>query len=169
MVCLQSTSFSVLINGSPSNFFRPTRGLRQGCPLSPFIFLLVAEALSRIIHKAKSEGAIKGIKVSDTEEVTHSLFVDDVLLFGEGNIRNLEAFIALIDKYRKATGMVLNMDKSNLIHNYFLKDMLQRTCRGQGKFCNTKPLLLGKVSSIWDLYRNEIVTHIKIGSVYSKR
>ena len=66
MGCLLSTSFLVLINGSPSNFFQPTRGLRHGFPLSPFIFLLVAEALSRIIHKAKLEGKIKGIKVSDT-------------------------------------------------------------------------------------------------------
>ena len=119
MGCLQSTSFAVIINGSASNFFRPSRGLRQGCPLSPFLFLLVAEALSKIIHKAKLDGAIKGIKVSTTEEVTHTFFVDDVLLFGEGTIRNLEAFLALIDKYRRATGMVVNVEKSNLIHNEF--------------------------------------------------
>ena len=111
MGCLQSTSFAVIINGYASHFFRPTRGLRQGCPLSPFLFLLVAEALSRIIHKAKLDGAIKGIKVSTTEEVTHTLFVDDVLLFGEGTIKNLEAFLDLIDKYSRATGMVVNVEK----------------------------------------------------------
>ena len=65
--------------------------------------------------------------MSDTEELTHTLFVDDVLLFGEGNIRNLEAFIALIYKYRKATGMVVNVDKSNLIHNEFPIELLQRS------------------------------------------
>ena len=127
MGCLESTSFAVIINGSASKFFRPTRGLRQGCPLSPFIFLLVAEALSRIIHKAKADGVIKGIKVSTTEEVTHTLFVDDVLLFGERSIKNLEAFLALIDKHRRATGMVVNVEKSNLIHNEFPKEMIQRT------------------------------------------
>ena len=112
---------------STIQFFKPTRGLRQGCPLSPFIFLLVAEALSRIIHKSKEDGAIKGIKVSTTEEVTHTLFVDDVLLFGEGSISNLEAFLALIDKYRRATRMVVNVEKSNLIHNEFLEEKIQRT------------------------------------------
>ena len=61
MGCLQSTSFAVIINWSASNFFNPTRGIRQGRPLSPFLFLLVVEALSKIIHKAKSDGAIKGI------------------------------------------------------------------------------------------------------------
>ena len=51
-----------------------------------------------IIQKDKLDGAIKGIKATSTEKVTHTLFVDDVLLFGEGSIRNLEAFLALIDK-----------------------------------------------------------------------
>ena len=49
--CIQSTSFAVLINGAPSHFFFLARGLRQDFPLSPFLFLLVAEALSRIIQK----------------------------------------------------------------------------------------------------------------------
>ena len=69
---------------------------------------------------------IKGIKVSSTKEVTHTLFVDDVLVFGEGSIRNLEGFDSLIDKYKRATGMVVNMEKSNLIHNEFSDDMIQR-------------------------------------------
>ena len=127
MGCLQYTSFAVIINGSASNFFRPSRGLRQGCPLSAFLFLLVAEALSRIIHKAKSDGAIKGIKVLTAEEVTHTLFVDNVLLFGEVSLRNIEAFLALIDKYRSATGMVINVEKSNLIHNELPDGMIQRS------------------------------------------
>ena len=116
MGCLQSTSFVVLINGSPSNFFRPYRGLRDGCPLSPFIFLLVVEVLSQIIHNAKESRNIKGIKVSSSEEVTHTLFVDDVLVFGEGTIKNIQAFISLIDKYKKTIGMVVNMEESNLIY-----------------------------------------------------
>ena len=124
MGCLQSTSFSILINGSPTNFFLPTMGIRQGSPLSPFIFLLVVEELSRIIHNAKENREIKGIKVSTCEEVTHTLFVDDVLIFGEASIRNIDAFSSLIDKYKRATGMVVNMEKYNLIHNEFSDDMI---------------------------------------------
>ena len=56
--CIQSTSFAILINGSSSNFFRPSRGIRKGCPLSPFIFLLVVDALSRLILKSRIEGRI---------------------------------------------------------------------------------------------------------------
>ena len=64
--------------------------------------------------------------MSTSEEVTHTLFVDDVLIFGEGSIRNIEAFASLIDKYKRATRMVVNMEKSNLIHNEFSVDMIHR-------------------------------------------
>jgi hypothetical protein len=64
MGCLESANFVVLINGSPSRFFRATRGLRQGCPLSPFMFLIVAEGLSRLLAKAKRDGFIRVIKVA---------------------------------------------------------------------------------------------------------
>ena len=126
MGCIQSTTFAVLTNGSPSGFFRPTRGIRQGCPLSPFIFLLVADALSRLILKARREGRITGLKVSRTEEVTHTLFVDDVLLFGIGEEENLKEYAVLIEKYKKAIGMMINIEKSMLAHNEFSEDLAQK-------------------------------------------
>ena len=82
MGCVQSTSFAVLINGSPSNFFRASRGLREGCPLSPFLFLIIADSRSRIIHHAKREGSFKGIRINNTIELSHILFVDDVVMLG---------------------------------------------------------------------------------------
>ena len=82
MDCIQSTSFVLLINGYPSRFFRSSRGLRQGCPLSPFLVLLVAEALSRIIHRAKVKQTLKGVWILNLVKLTHILFVDDVLLRG---------------------------------------------------------------------------------------
>ena len=51
--CISYTSFSVLVNGSPSRLFRASRGLRQGDPLSPFLFTLVIEALGSLLSKAK--------------------------------------------------------------------------------------------------------------------
>ena len=78
--------FSGVYKWVPIQFFFPSRGLRKGFPLSPFLFLLVAEALSRLIHNAKEIREIEGIKVSNLEEVTRTLFVDDVLGFGKGTI-----------------------------------------------------------------------------------
>eukprot|EP00253_Pinus_taeda_P012118 PITA_12118 len=58
MACITSPSFSILINGSASPFFHSKRGLRQGCPLSPLLFLLVMEGLSRLMDSAKNSGDI---------------------------------------------------------------------------------------------------------------
>ena len=82
MGCIKSTFFAVLINGSLSNFFRLTRGLRQGYSLSPFLFLLVAEALTISIHNYREERMIKGVRIDNQIELTHVLFLDDVLMFG---------------------------------------------------------------------------------------
>ena len=80
MACLTTVSFDVLINGYAS-LFSLRRGLRQGCPLSPLLFLLVAEGLSRFILAAKVVGSFKGILVSEVLFITHLLFVDDILIF----------------------------------------------------------------------------------------
>ena len=77
----------------------------------PFVFLLVADALSRLIHNAKKEGKFEGVKVSRSKEITHTLFVDDVLLFKTGAEEKLREYASLIDKYKKATGMLINIEK----------------------------------------------------------
>ena len=81
MECLTTVIFIVLINGSTSPFFTVGCGLRQGCPLSPLLFLVVAEGLSRFILAAKADGSFKGIPISEVLFITHLLFVDDVLIF----------------------------------------------------------------------------------------
>jgi len=80
MSCISTVSFAVLINGETSTFFSAERGLHQGCLLSPLLFLLVAEGLSREIGDAKSIGEFQGISISQNLRITH-LFVDDVLIF----------------------------------------------------------------------------------------
>ena len=82
MACVSSAFFAVLINDSPSAFFNVSWGLHQGCPLSPFLFLLVIEGFSLLINVAKNRGQIVGIKFSSSLSTGHLFFVDDVVLFG---------------------------------------------------------------------------------------
>jgi hypothetical protein len=84
MACITSVSFAVLINGATSPFFKSERGLRQGCPLSPLLFLLVAEGLSKSLEEATRVGTFQGISVSSGMKITHLLFVDDILIFCNG-------------------------------------------------------------------------------------
>ena len=82
MRCVVSTNFVDLVNCGASNFFKASRGIRQGFPLSPFLFLLITEALSLQTSQARFENKIKEVKVSSHFHITHLLFVEDVSLFG---------------------------------------------------------------------------------------
>jgi len=62
--CISSVNYAILINGSPTYFFKGNNGIIQGCPLSPLLFLLVIEALCRKIRKAHTDGSFKGLKVT---------------------------------------------------------------------------------------------------------
>ncbi|KAL0406255.1 UNVERIFIED_CONTAM: putative mitochondrial protein, partial [Sesamum latifolium] len=82
MMCVTSISFSFLLNGEQFGFLKPERGLRQGDPLSPYLFLLCAEAFSGMIQKAERDGLIQGIAVSRTAPpICHLLFADYTLIY----------------------------------------------------------------------------------------
>jgi len=115
--CLTSVSFSILINGAATKFFHAQRGLRQGCPLSPLLFLLVAEGLSRYIKDAVVKGNFGGIQIARGMIITHLLFVDDILIFCNGSRRDTECLLEGINLFKRATGMLINADKSTLTEN----------------------------------------------------
>jgi hypothetical protein len=85
--CVQSASLAVLINGSPSNLFGVSRGLQKGCPLSPFLFILVEEGIIKVMKHARNNGELKGLKVNPSEYLSHIIFVGDVLMFGTGSLQ----------------------------------------------------------------------------------
>ena len=65
--CISTTSFSVLINGSPTSFFNSTRGLRQGDPLSPYLFVIAMEVFSILVDKAAFGGFLSGFKIANID------------------------------------------------------------------------------------------------------
>lgn len=82
MSCVRTVSYSILVNGSPQGHILPGRGLRQGDPLSPYLFLLCAEGLSSLIMAAKRDGRITGLSVAkEGARLSHLFFADDSVLF----------------------------------------------------------------------------------------
>lgn len=109
-----SPSFSILVNGFPAHPFQSSRGIRQGDPLSPFLFILIPEGLSRLIHHVSSSDSIKGISLHDNSLITHQQFIDDNFIFGHLSIQEAQAFKSLLNTFSGASGTTINSDKSQI-------------------------------------------------------
>jgi len=113
--CLESATISVLVNGSPTSEFKPSRGLRQGDPLAPFLFLIIAEGLAGLVRQAIKVNLLKGVKVGRKAVETRVLqFVDDTLFLCEGSLHNVHTIKAILRCYEIASGLKINFHKSKL-------------------------------------------------------
>jgi hypothetical protein len=116
--CISSTSFSIILNGSPYGLFSPKRGLRQGDPLSHFLFILGSKLLSRLLLKEERIGNIKGMKIARASHaINHFLFADDLLLFGKASPLEAASFKGCLDKYCSRSGQSINSRKSSIRFN----------------------------------------------------
>jgi hypothetical protein len=148
-----TAQFSVLINGVPSGFFCSSYGVRQGDPLSPFLFVLVMEAFSRMLGAFTSRGLISAFSVGSSEQdrviVSHLLFVDDTLVFCGVNASQIKHIRALLVCFEAAAGFKVNLSKSVLVPVGSVGDVDQLVgILG----CGTGNLLLGasfKLKTMW--------------------
>jgi hypothetical protein len=115
MSCVTSSSFAVLVNGEPSDFFKSERGVRQGCPLSPLLFILMMEGLSLLLKKSAAEGLISGINVSRLTKILHLFFVDDVLIMSKASLEDWKQIKANIELFCNASGLSVSQSKTTVI------------------------------------------------------
>ncbi|XP_058722191.1 uncharacterized mitochondrial protein AtMg01250-like [Vicia villosa] len=105
---------SILVNGSATNDFSVEKGLRQGDPLSPFVFVLVMEALTALMKKSKELGEFCGFSFKGDEEVDKLQFADDTIILAEGDTANLWSMKAILRDFKMLSGLRINFHKSNL-------------------------------------------------------
>jgi hypothetical protein len=102
MECVKSVRYSIRLNGTLLDPFTPSRGLRQGDPLSPFLFLSVAEGLSNLIKRESIHGNLEELKiVRRAPGISHLLFADDSLLFFKGTVEQAIKIINTLSTYEK--------------------------------------------------------------------
>eukprot|EP00253_Pinus_taeda_P033490 PITA_33490 len=108
MALVTTSSFSILVNGSPLDIFIPSRGLRQGDSLTPFLFILTMEGLGRSIKHAKATSKIKGLQLSENgQALTHQQFVDDTMLQGIPKVKEASAYNKILKEFSMATGRLV--------------------------------------------------------------
>lgn len=116
MTCVSSASLSVLLNGSPLPPVKMEKGLRQGDPLSPYLFILVSEALVCLLRKAEEVNLIKGVEIGkDKVRVKHLQFADDTLIFVPKDDEVITNYFRIFDVFSLLSGLSLNYNKSSII------------------------------------------------------
>lgn len=116
MTCVSSASLSILLNGSPLKPVKMEKGLHQGDPLSPYLFILVSEALVCMLRKAEDLRLIEGVYIGKDRVCLKPLqFADDTLIFVPKNSSVVRNYFRILDIFALFSGLRLNYSKSNII------------------------------------------------------
>ncbi|GKV27047.1 hypothetical protein SLEP1_g36255 [Rubroshorea leprosula] len=135
---LQSSMISILLNGSPTREFQVSKGIRQGDPLSPFLFLIVTEGLNALVKSAVVKELYKGVKIGNgSVMVSHLQYADDTIFFGEATEENITAIKCIMRTFELVSGLKINYGKSKLrgvgIEDSWKRKMAYRLCCKEGE------------------------------------
>ncbi|XP_074298496.1 uncharacterized protein LOC141629381 [Silene latifolia] len=118
MACVRSVSYAVTVNGSHTEVFKPQRGLRQGDPLSMYLFILRAEVFSGMIRKEMESGSIHGIRVAPLASIVfHLFFADDSIIFTKASEREARVVKGIIQRYERASGQLVRLEKTTVSYS----------------------------------------------------
>nr|GEW90283.1 RNA-directed DNA polymerase, eukaryota [Tanacetum cinerariifolium] len=113
--CLNSAMGSILVNGSPSSKFKFYKGLKQGDPLSPFLFILVKESLHISFNNILNAVSFKGIRIDDHLTLSHIFYADDAVFIGKWNKENVITIVYMLKCFFLASRLKINIHKSKLM------------------------------------------------------
>ncbi|XP_024155933.1 uncharacterized protein LOC112163903 [Rosa chinensis] len=163
MACVSTVTFSIVLNGNSGSSFRPSRGLRQGDPLSPYLFLIISEVLSLRLTKAIHVGDLVGVKLTRScPIISHLFFVDDALLFMKATLINCWRLIMLFNEYCTTSGQLINHDKSSIFFSPNTPDQMKRLMCALLRIVgvHTPGTYLG-LPTIWGKSKREALVYIK--------
>jgi hypothetical protein len=111
--CTEKPWIAPLVNGRPANYFQASRGLRQGCPLSPFLYIFMADTLSMKLTAEKRTGSVPGIRqTKGIDPINHALFADDSLMLGGASVNIAKNFNEILQSFCGISGALINKRKS---------------------------------------------------------
>ena len=127
--CISSVQYRVLLNGQPRGLIIPNRGLRQGDPLSPYLFIMCTGALIANIKKAEREKQITGMKVARAcPPISHLLFADDSLFFCKAQREECQTILRILKEY-EVSGQLINFQKSSIQFGHKIEESQRQEMR----------------------------------------
>ena len=125
--CLSLVTFVVLVNANAKGWVKATRGLRQGDPLSPFLFTIVTDVLSRMMLRAEERSLLEDFSVGrNRTRVSHLQFADDTIFFSRAHVEELRTLKIILLVFGQISGHKVNLDKSTLCSINIDQDYLTR-------------------------------------------
>ena len=110
--CINSPWIAPLINGRPTELFKTCQGIRQGFPLSPFLYILVVDSLSRKLNRLQEGGLLPSLSFKTrVQPINHALFSDDTILLGSASPKIARNFLRPLDLFLRSSGSSANLDK----------------------------------------------------------
>nr|GEV98145.1 putative RNA-directed DNA polymerase, eukaryota, reverse transcriptase zinc-binding domain protein [Tanacetum cinerariifolium] len=168
--CLVLSKASILVNGSPTDEFSFHRGLRQGDPLSPFLFILVMESLQVSFQRLIDRCMFTSIMVGHNNQVSisHLFYADDVMFIGKWSLENVNALMIMLHCFFLASGLKINVQKSSLSGIGVLPSTVHNMATMFGCSASNLPFsYLGvkmganmKRTSSWDAVINKVTTKL---------
>ncbi|KAL9675115.1 hypothetical protein QQ045_003316 [Rhodiola kirilowii] len=134
MACVKSVSYMVKINDKVTEEFRPGRGLRQGDPLSHYLFLICTEWFALKFRQWKKERRLKGIRICrGASDITHLLFAEDSVVFLRATMSNATNLKRVLELYEEISGQKINLAKSEICFSRNVSfDLKERICQELG-------------------------------------
>ncbi|GJR29960.1 RNA-directed DNA polymerase, eukaryota [Tanacetum coccineum] len=139
--CLHSSRGSIIINGSPTDEFQFRKGLKQGDPLSPFLFILIMETLHLSFQRVVDAGMFHGLKLGGTLNLSHMFYADDAVFVGEWSENNIATLVHVLDCFHKVSGLKINMNKSKIMGTHVDHDKVSRAANKLGCLILKAPFL----------------------------
>lgn len=167
---LESTRISILVNGSPTKKFSLKRGIRQGDPLVPYMFLLIGEVLCKLLNLAQVKGMIAGVKFPfHSKSITHFQYADDTILFIENDVHSVCNMKIILLLFQVISGLAINFNKSQVYHVTNDRNKVDKAMEIMG--CNFGMLLfkyLGawiglekKSKAVWEPLKEKLCSKLK--------
>ncbi|GJS50779.1 RNA-directed DNA polymerase, eukaryota [Tanacetum coccineum] len=113
--CLRSSRGSIIVNGSPTEEFQFGRCLKQGDPLSPFLFILIMESLHLSFQRVVDVGMFQDIKLGASVDLSHMFYADDAVFVEQWNDSNITTLVHVLECFYRVSGLKINMGKSKIM------------------------------------------------------